>query len=127
MTRTAVEKQAIERDGRVCRRCGKDVTGVPWSLQHRQPRGMGGGSRARYDRVENLVTLCGTATTGCHNWAESNRREAYETGWLVHRWDDAVKKPLIDVMGFVFLLTPDGDSAYTDQDSPNPGLYRKVR
>ena len=33
----------------------------------------------------NLVLMCGTGTTGCHGWAESNRAQAHDEGWLVHR------------------------------------------
>lgn len=75
-------KQLVDvRDDGRCRRCGRAV-GEQFSRQHRIPRGAGGS--ALVDRVSNLVTLCGSATTGCHNWAEHDNRSHAETlGYLL--------------------------------------------
>lgn len=108
---TAAEKIARKRDGRHCRRCGIAITGFG-SLHHRLPRGMGGSKsptgKARADRASNLVLLCGSGTTGCHGWVERHRRQAYETGWLVHRDDDPQKTILTDIWGRRFQLTDQG-------------------
>jgi HNH endonuclease len=68
----------LARDGYACARCGKLLHGDYYSLHHRLPRGRGGTHTA-----ENLVTLCGSATTGCHHMVESYRTRATIEGWLV--------------------------------------------
>lgn len=108
MSRTKAERAALKRDGEFCMRCGRSLTDFPASLHHRQPKGSGGGSQARYDRVENLVVLCGTGSSPhCHNWAHT-ATERYDTGWLVHRWEEPSEVPLVDLRGRVFCLTEDG-------------------
>lgn len=71
----------LARDAYRCQRCGHRL--APWwySLQHRDARGMGGSKLLH--RLANLVALCGTATTGCHGYVESQRTESYALGWLV--------------------------------------------
>ncbi len=72
----------LARDEFRCQRCRRWVGDRRWySLQHRDPRGMGG-PKLRHT-MANLVTLCGTGTTGCHGYVESQRSESYEFGWLV--------------------------------------------
>ena len=72
----------IARAGGRCDRCGKPVTGWDgYSLHHRDPRGMGGGTGAH--TAANVVLLCGSGTTGCHGRTESYRHEALALGFLV--------------------------------------------
>lgn len=71
----------LRRDDNSCQRCGLSLYGRDYSLQHRDPRGMGG-SRSKHT-MANLVALCGTATTGCHGDVESFREDARRDGWLV--------------------------------------------
>lgn len=71
----------LVRDEWCCQRCGLGVRGRDYSLQHRDPRGLGG-SRTKHT-LANLVTLCGTATTGCHGDVESFRNDAKRDGWLL--------------------------------------------
>lgn len=73
-----------------CERCGTRLDGR-WdgmSVHHRQPRGMGGGRRPWTDSPANLLVLCGSGTTGCHGWVESNRFAARRDGLLVSRYAD---------------------------------------
>lgn len=104
-------KIVLVRDGACCRRCGRYLR--EYSVHHRLPRGMGGSrSSSGHDRTErpsNLVVLCGSGVTGCHGWIESNRSKAYESGWLVHRWDDPQEVALIDTFGRTFYLTDAGE------------------
>lgn len=78
----AMRKAVLERDEFHCTRCGRDLlnSGLPYSLQHRLPRGRGG-----TNTLANLVSLCGDATTPdcCHSEVESYRRRATAEGWLV--------------------------------------------
>ena len=72
-----------------CVRCGTHVGGDSEgrSVHHRQPRGMGGTSLPGAHRLSLLVLLCGSASTGCHHWAESNRTEARAMGWLISKFE----------------------------------------
>jgi hypothetical protein len=56
---------------------------APWSLHHRQPRGMGGTSRANVHSLAVLVVACGHGTAGCHGWVEHHRAAARDRGLLV--------------------------------------------
>lgn len=76
----SVRRLVLARDDRCCVRCGVSVIGQRYSLHHRKPRSQGG-----EHTTANLITLCGTGTTGCHGWAESFRERAREAGWLVPR------------------------------------------
>lgn len=69
------------RDEWCCQRCGLGIRRRDYSLQHRDPRGLGG-SRKKHT-LANLVVLCGTATTGCHGDVESFRNDAKRDGWLL--------------------------------------------
>lgn len=76
----------IQRDGGRCFRCGEvqhGERGAAWSIHHRRPRGAGGSSMQWVNLPSNGATLCGTGTTGCHGWVESNRFKARELGYLV--------------------------------------------
>jgi hypothetical protein len=71
----------LRRDNYTCQKCGRDITGRPYSLQHLLPRGRGG-----KNTMSNLVTVCGSATTpgGCHDLIENQaRRACTDLGWLV--------------------------------------------
>lgn len=72
----ALRRMVIERAEYQCDRCGHNLIGRPYSCQHRRARGAGGRKGAH--TPGNLIVLCGSATTGCHDWAEhQNRAEAY--------------------------------------------------
>lgn len=108
----------LERDQDRCVRCGAACTGQrgrDWSIQHRIPRGMGGSRREDINRAANLLTMCGSGTTGCHGWIETTaqgREEARENGWALSKFcPDPTQYP-------VTLLTDDLGtvSAYLDND-----------
>lgn len=76
----------LHRDGYRCIRDGVPIVGErgwDWSIHHRRPRGAGGTSRTDANEPQNLVAVCGSGTTGCHGFIESNRNEAREHGWIV--------------------------------------------
>lgn len=95
-----------ERCCGVCEVCGKYLNGWDgYSLHHRQPRQSGGTNKQ--DRASNLIAACGSGATGCHGHIESQRRDAYDTGLLVHSWEDPADTPVQLHRGLV-LLHDDG-------------------
>jgi hypothetical protein len=101
----------LARDNWQCVGCGQSVGGdwSWWSLQHRVARGVGGGNTA-----ENLVTLCGSATSrGCHLLCEQRNPEMHERGLWLRSDEDPAEVPIV-------VLTPDG--GYTRWLTPD-GLY----
>lgn len=60
-----------------------DTRGIMWSIHHRTPRAMGGTRRAWVNLPANLLLVCGSGTTGCHGWIESNRVDATRDGFLI--------------------------------------------
>lgn len=76
-------------------RCGRP-TG---QIQHRWPRGRGGDNRP-----SNLILMCGSSTTGCHGWAETQqRRIATDQGWFIESGEDPATKPVLTRRGLVVL------------------------
>jgi 5-methylcytosine-specific restriction protein A len=119
--RSRVNEIVDARDAGRCRRCGC-ITGLWFSRQHRIPRKAGGS--ARVDRPSNLVTLCGSATSprGCHLWAESQRTEAEQQGYLLPALNpdvDPAREPLwVIELGWVLL---DDDGGITPCPAPYGG------
>lgn len=106
-------RAALARCRGLCERCGRHVaTGVrgrDWSAHHRVPAGMGGSRVAWVYLVSNCLVLCGTGTTGCHGWVESNRDEAYALGLLVRMGELPAEVPVTLRGGRVVLLGDGGD------------------
>lgn len=100
--RTAV----LRRDGDSCLRCGVHITVRGYSLHHRKGRRVLPGLPDPHV-AENLVTLCGSGTTGCHGWVHAHPEKAYEQGWMIHRGsaDDPAVVPVLDLLGHRWLLT----------------------
>ena len=106
--------QVLARDGLRCVRCGRRIDMGDFSIHHRRPRKMGGTRDETINRCDNLVTLCGTGTTGCHGWVESHRAAAYALGLLVHSHHFSWAVPIITHRG-PRELTRDGQSIPTDK------------
>lgn len=93
-----------ERDAGRCRRCGTHVAGREFSRHHRKPRRMGGANRADANRLSNIVTLCGSGTTGCHGWVEQYRDMARDGGWLLYDIDNPEEHPVHTWYGLRYLM-----------------------
>lgn len=97
-TRQAV----VARDEGRCVACGLAVAALlepgysplmQFSLQHRVARGMGG--RSVINDPTNLLTMCGTGTTGCHGRAEREPEWARSRGYRVDSWEDPETVPVV--------------------------------
>ena len=103
-----VRSQVLDRDEFCCVRCGAYVGPFgDYSIHHRRPRGMGGTKRPESNLPANLLTLCGSGTTGCHGEVESNRTAAVADGFLVSQHADPEVIPVHTWRGKV-LLSNDG-------------------
>jgi hypothetical protein len=65
---------------------------------------MGGTKDERSYDPRNLVTLCGTGTTGCHGEVESDRSIAYISGWLLWSYDHLDRLLITKDGRYVYLL-----------------------
>jgi len=102
----AVRAQVLQRATYKCERCGIPLSkGFYYSLHHRTPRGMGGSREERLNLPSNLVAICGSGTTGCHGFIESNREMAEREGWLVSRYEESAEIPIfIYGVGWRYLM-----------------------
>ena len=74
----------LERSGWACDWCGHSIVGQPFSRQHRRARGSGGRAGGEMHTAANVIVLCGSATTGCHDRAENqDRAAAYRLGFAI--------------------------------------------
>jgi hypothetical protein len=85
---------------------------------------MGGTKRPESNSPANLVTLCGSAVSGCHGFVESHRVKALDWGYIVHRIDDPATVPVLTAGGWVrydhdacrsYIDAPDGEPTPTEQ------------
>jgi hypothetical protein len=91
----AVRKLVLARDRYACVCCGRSVLGQPYSLQHRVARGMGGTSDPAINYPENLLTMLGTGTTGCHGRVESRSDpDDRKNGYWLHRGESPLLIPV---------------------------------
>lgn len=100
----ATVKQVRERDGHACVRCGSTDS---LTTQHRVARGMGGTRAPWINEPANLITLCGSGTTGCHGYVEANPAKAKQLGYAVSKYNRPEDVPVRTWQGRVW-LTNDG-------------------
>lgn len=77
------------RDLGCCCRCGVAVANVPHSVHHRTRR-----SQLGLHEFPNLLTLCGSGSTGCHGYVHGHIAEAEAAGWLLRSTGDPLKVPV---------------------------------
>lgn len=95
-----------DRDDWRCARCGFRDTSKSWSClttHHRRNRGMGGSTWPGINLPSNLLTLCGSGTTGCHGWVTDHPREARELGLSVSMHADPASVPVQTWRGLIHL------------------------
>jgi hypothetical protein len=68
---------------------------------------MGGNKSEWINRLENLLLVCGSGTTGCHGDVESHREQSYETGRLIRSGGIPWEVPFMDLHGHWWLLNGD--------------------
>lgn len=93
----AVRNLILDRERKQCAACGTSVTGRPWSIQHRQARGMGGTSDPAVNLPGNLVLLCGSATSpgGCHLACEDRDPDMHGRGFWLYSWESPELTPVM--------------------------------
>lgn len=111
-----IRERVHSRDGRFCARCDRSIVDYPASIHHRFPRRMGGTKNPLSNDLRNLVTLCGSGTTGCHGWVESHRAEAVSQGWLIHGYAD-LDEPMQRLDGLLMQLYANGVRAESAADT----------
>lgn len=119
----ATVKLVRERDDWRCARC---AGWGPLSTQHRVARGMGGTRWPGINLPSNLLTLCGSGTTGCHGWVEAHPAWSKAHGWSVPTWqaDEVVTVPVWTWRGWVWLAE---DGRLIVADALSPGGHHGVR
>ena len=99
----------LMRANGLCEDCGGSLTkGFGMSVHHRQPRGMASTKKLNSNSESNLPVVCGSGTTGCHGWIESNRSESYEKGYLVSYNKQSSEDTPIKLRDGWFYLTNEG-------------------
>ena len=76
----------------------------PDQIHHRRPRGAGGSKAVDTNTASNGLAIC----SGCHRMVESNRKEAFTNGWLVHQGHDPASVPVLRFGSDWVLLADDG-------------------
>lgn len=92
---TSVTRSLVtNRDKHRCARCGKEMRiGMQgFSIHHRRLRSH---PFKGLHEPSNLITLCGTGTTGCHGWVHSHVKEAKEQGYIVSGYSDPRQIPVL--------------------------------
>jgi hypothetical protein len=103
-----------DRDLHRCVVCG--TTG-PLSTQHRVARGMGGTRAAWVNLPANLLTVCGSGTTGCHGHIEHHPEEAKRLGRALSRFTlegGAEHVPVFTWRGWLLLDNEGGATRWED-------------
>ncbi len=95
-----------------CVRCG----GPGETIQHRDPRGLGGTVDPAINLPSNLLFVCGDGVRGCHGYMESYRTQACAAGWLVRDGEDPAEVPVLTWTGARVLLDDIGGYRSADPD-----------
>lgn len=87
---TETRRQVLARDGCKCAICGRsiDTEWSGYSIHHRRMRSHGSGYE-RLHEAENLLTLCGSGTTGCHDKFHGGARLKAEWRWRHPVYEEA--------------------------------------
>ena len=88
-----------------------------YSIHHRRPRGMGGSKDPVTNSPANLLLLCGSGTSGCHDRIERGRLEARSNGWLVPYYDDPRLVPALRWRRSLVWLTETGGLVALDSSA----------
>jgi len=66
---------------------------------------MGGTRRLETDQPANLLLVCGTGTTECHGWIESQPAQAIARGFRISSGAVPARVPYVDWTGREWILT----------------------
>jgi len=104
------ERAGFDEDTRYarCEGCGKWYAEGFYELHHRIPRGSGGTKRIHVNLAANGLCF---GRDCCHAFAESERNEAYDRGWLIsqHRKNITPCDVPVQMHDGTWLLDNDGN------------------
>ncbi len=86
----AVRDLILDRQHNACARCCRWLVPGYTQVHHRRARQIGGSRRAETNLPANGLALCDRD----HDWIESNRRESYRLGYLVHSYQRPCEVPV---------------------------------
>lgn len=120
-----VVAQIAQRDEWSCFRCGGSChgrRGVDWSVQHRRARGMGGTRRPDANEPQNLILLCGSATSpgGCHLRVEQRHASDASAGWGIKQSENPLQVPVLHWQYGLVFLWADGGFGSRPATTSNP-------
>lgn len=109
----AVVAMVQARDEQQCFCCGGSCwgrRGWDWSVQHRRARGQGGTRRPDTNEPQNLILLCGSATSpgGCHLRVEQRHPDDAGAGWAIKQSENPLHVPVLHWQNGLIFLTADG-------------------
>jgi hypothetical protein len=104
----ATRELVYERDELSCFCCGVSLLGQPFSLQHRDARGMGGSSDPLIHSPANLILLRGTGITECHGRVEQRGEADNVAGYWLRHGQDPAETPVLHWRLGPVLLTHEG-------------------
>lgn len=107
----AIRELVLERDIWCCTVCGRHLGESGANLHHRRNRGSGGSCDPAINTPSNLLTVCGSGTTGCHGWIGDQPAEARDLGYVIslNSTQRPAEVPVHHALYGVVFLT-DGDS-----------------
>lgn len=77
--------KVFHRDHGRCFICGRPLSTSAFNLHHRRMRSH---AWEGLNLPGNLITVCGSGTTGCHARIHAHPKESYAKGWLVSAYND---------------------------------------
>ena len=95
--KSGLKQQIFDRDDWRCIRC----LGAANDVHHRKLKGIGGSKLL--DTPANLISVC----RYCHTWIHAHPSDAYNSGYMVHSWDNPETMFIVTKLG-VLTLREDG-------------------